>query len=69
MQRIDELSERERDVLALMATGATDRQIADHLSLSINTVKTHARSIFRKLGVQSRHQAADRWRAKKSLFE
>lgn len=45
MQRIDELSERERDVLALMATGATDRQIADHLSLSINTVKTHARSI------------------------
>jgi len=65
----ERLSGRELDVLARMAAGATDPEIADELGLSVHTVKTHARHIYRKLGVKSRHQAAERWQAHKSFFE
>jgi two-component system, NarL family, response regulator LiaR len=52
------LSPRERDVLALIARGQSNRQIARDLSIGEQTVKTHVRSILIKLSLQDRVQAA-----------
>jgi DNA-binding NarL/FixJ family response regulator len=52
------LSHREVDVLAMLASGLHDREIAARLVISKATVKTHLRSIFRKLKVHTRVQAA-----------
>jgi DNA-binding NarL/FixJ family response regulator len=54
------LSAREREVLALIASGATNREIAERLYLSPHTVKEHASSLYRKLGVKNRAEAARR---------
>lgn len=51
------LSERERAVFSQLRTTRTAQEIADHLHVSINTLKTHQRSIYRKLGVTSRREA------------
>lgn len=51
------LSERERDVFEQLRTTLTTIEIADRLGVSVNTVKTHQRSIYRKLGVTSRREA------------
>lgn len=51
------LSRRERDVLALLMTGATNREIAAQLFLGPDTVKKHASSVYRKLGVRNRTEA------------
>jgi DNA-binding NarL/FixJ family response regulator len=56
----DPVSPREHDVLAAFATGATNPAIARQLGLSPNTVKQHASSIFRKLGVRNRAEAVRR---------
>jgi LuxR family transcriptional regulator, maltose regulon positive regulatory protein len=56
------LSERELDVLRLLATDLTQREIGQQLYLSFNTVKSHSRSIFRKLGVSGRDEAVARAR-------
>jgi LuxR family maltose regulon positive regulatory protein len=58
----DELSERELRVLRLLASDLTQREIGTELFLSLNTVKSHTRSIFRKLGVSGREQAVARAR-------
>jgi LuxR family maltose regulon positive regulatory protein len=58
----DELSERELGVLRLLASDLTQREIGHELYLSLNTVKSHTRSIFRKLGVSGREQAIARAR-------
>lgn len=52
------LSVRELEVLKLMVEGQSNLEIAAHLYLSQYTVKTHIRSIFNKLGVDHRVQAA-----------
>jgi DNA-binding NarL/FixJ family response regulator len=53
-----ELTRRERDILALLSEGRSNRSIAQHLYLSDKTVKAHLAAIFRKLGVTNRTQAA-----------
>ena len=53
----ESLTEREQDVLRLMASGINNREIADALLLSEGTVKNHISSIFSKLGVTDRTKA------------
>ena len=52
------LSGRQREVLALIARGDSDKEIAAELSLSLHTVKSHVRAILSKLEVSNRRQAA-----------
>jgi DNA-binding NarL/FixJ family response regulator len=54
------LSERERAVLALMAEGSTNPEIAEQLHLSKHTVKEHTSAVYRKLGVRNRTEAVQR---------
>jgi two-component system, NarL family, response regulator LiaR len=57
-ERPEALSERETDVLRLLARGLANKEIARGLSITEKTVKTHVSSILGKLGLQSRTQAA-----------
>ena len=52
------LTRRESDVLTLLASGASNREISRQLFLSEKTVKAHLAAVFRKLGVTNRTQAA-----------
>jgi len=52
------LTHREQEVLSLVAQGATDKEIAETLVISIHTVKTHMRNILSKLHLGHRHEAA-----------
>ena len=54
------LSERERAVLELMASGATNPEIAAALHLSKHTIKEHTSAVYRKLGVRNRTEAVQR---------
>jgi DNA-binding NarL/FixJ family response regulator len=54
----EDLTPREREVLRLVAEGASNRQIADTLAISERTARTHVSAILRKLGLVSRTQAA-----------
>jgi NarL family two-component system response regulator LiaR len=56
------LSKRELEVLALMAAGMSNQQIAEQLFVSLNTVKTHLSNVFLKLDVQRRTQAVEKAR-------
>jgi DNA-binding NarL/FixJ family response regulator len=58
--RSEQLSEREREVLALLCTGATNREIAVAMQVGTETVKKHAGALYRKLGVRNRTEAAQR---------
>ena len=55
---VDTLTNREREVLILIGNGATNREIAQKLSISEHTVKSHLRSILNKLNINKRQQAA-----------
>jgi LuxR family maltose regulon positive regulatory protein len=59
---LEPLTEREREVLRLLLEGASNREIAQRLVLSVNTVKRHVYNLCGKLGVQSRTQAIIRAR-------
>ncbi len=52
------LTDREIDVLKLLAEGQTNTQISDNLAISMNTVKTHLKNVFQKLEVEDRTAAA-----------
>jgi len=60
---VEPLSEREIEVLALLAEGLSNREIAGRLYLSPNTVRVHTHHIYGKLGVGNRTQAAAKGRA------
>jgi LuxR family maltose regulon positive regulatory protein len=60
---VEPLSQRELEVLRLMAAGLKNREIADELVITLGTVKSHVNSIYGKLGVGSRVQAIERARA------
>ena len=57
------LSERENEILQLVAHGCSNREISERLFLALDTVKGHNRSTYAKLGVQSRTEAVARARA------
>jgi two-component system, NarL family, response regulator LiaR len=54
------LTERESELLSLLSTGMTNRELGNLLYISENTVKTQLRHLYRKLGVRNRAQAASR---------
>ena len=54
------LSERELEVLKLLGTELSGPEIADRLSVSLNTLRTHTKNIYSKLGVSSRRAAIRR---------
>lgn len=60
---IETISEREIDVLVLLADGLTYQEIAQSMFVSVNTVKSHLKSIYGKLGVHNRREAVARARA------
>jgi DNA-binding NarL/FixJ family response regulator len=61
---VSALTPREREILALVGDGLPNREIADRLGLSPDTVKDHLRRIYTKLGVETRlHAARVAWRA------
>ncbi|SRR6266567_7493720 len=59
---LEPLTEREREMLRLLLAGASNREIARRLVVSVNTVKRHVYNLCGKLGVQSRTQAIARAR-------
>jgi DNA-binding CsgD family transcriptional regulator len=60
-QRLEMLTRREREVLAMLAEGETNARIAKRLVVTEDTVKTHVKHILRKLAVHNRSQAVSRY--------
>ena len=59
---VEELTAKERELLRLLATRLSRREIGQRLYVSLNTVKTHQRALYRKLGVENRNAAVTRAR-------
>jgi len=60
---VNELTDRQREVLRLIAEGRTNAEIAERLDISLDGAKYHVREILGKLGVESREEAVAAWRA------
>ncbi len=58
LSKISHLTERERETLDLLAEGRSNKDIADTMCLSLETIKSHLQTIYKKLGVKSRTEAA-----------
>ena len=56
------LTERESEILTELGKGLTYQEIAETLFISENTVRTHIRHIYKKLGVRNRTSALNKWR-------
>ncbi len=65
---MDSLTPREQDLLASLADGRTNAQIARELGISLNTVKFHLKNLYEKLGVNNRAQAVGRYLAGSDNF-
>lgn len=63
------LSPRETEIAALAAAGGTTKELADALCVSENTIKTHLKSIYRKLGVGDRPELVRFWLFEKASKE
>jgi DNA-binding NarL/FixJ family response regulator len=63
---LDQLTNREREVLRLIAQGYTYKEVAKELFISVKTVETHVSSVLRKLQLSTRHQLT-RWAAERRL--
>jgi LuxR family maltose regulon positive regulatory protein len=59
---VEELTAREAAVLSLLPTGLSTREIGHELGVSRNTVKTHSKNLYRKLGATGRREAVARGR-------
>ncbi|MDH3250795.1 MAG: response regulator transcription factor [Acidimicrobiia bacterium] len=64
---LDQLTERERDVLRLIARGYTYRETGEELFISVKTVETHVSNVLRKLQLSNRHELA-RWASDRKLI-
>ena len=64
--RVDALTRREREVLALLADGRTTQEVSDALSISVMTVQSHVKNVLAKLGVHSKVEAIRfAWRSRR----
>ncbi|GAC1383636.1 MAG: response regulator transcription factor [Marmoricola sp.] len=63
---LDRLTEREREVMRLIARGYAYREVAEELFISVKTVETHMGSVLRKLQLSSRHELA-RWASDRGM--
>lgn len=61
MRLFDNLTEREEEILTLVAHGEANKMIAHNLSISVFTVQNHIQKVFERLEVQSRTQAASKY--------
>lgn len=66
MPNLTKLTKREKEVLDLVSTGQKNKEIAEELHISDKTVESHLSSIYQKLGVKNRTEAAFRTRKKKT---
>jgi DNA-binding NarL/FixJ family response regulator len=64
---LDQLTQREREVLRLIARGYAYKEVARQLSISVKTVESHVSAVLRKLQLSSRHQLT-RWASERRLF-
>jgi two-component system, NarL family, response regulator LiaR len=65
-KKTNPLTHREQEVLAALAQGFLYKEIAHHLSISIDTVKKHCKNIFKKLNVRNRTEAANHFNSRKA---
>ena len=63
---LDQLTNREREVMRLLARGYAYKEVASKLDISVKTVETHASSVLRKLQLSNRHQLTT-WAAKRKI--
>ena len=66
-EELDRLSEREREVMRLIARGYSYREVAGELFISVKTVESHVSSVLRKLQLSSRHELT-RWASERRLL-